>query len=178
MTRRGRWSLANSERNTGGSAPVKGLQRVRRMTKYGLARLALWRPRRSVTSQPANQQENNPLMYAESRLLYVVWEKEHYCRACSLLLWLPLLERRFLRFWCLDQIKCPLVSSFVIFNKTNPIIYFSRCRLIPLALVAVRAERNLRLVDKVLSSFLCCSFFCFCFFISPSLEAIIFNRDT
>ncbi|XP_061933765.1 potassium/sodium hyperpolarization-activated cyclic nucleotide-gated channel 3 isoform X2 [Apis cerana] len=39
------------------------------MTKYGLARLALWRPRRSVTSQPANQQENNPLMYAESRLL-------------------------------------------------------------------------------------------------------------
>ncbi|XP_012339809.1 potassium/sodium hyperpolarization-activated cyclic nucleotide-gated channel 3 isoform X2 [Apis florea] len=39
------------------------------MTKYGLARLALWRPRRSVTSQPANQQENNPLMYAESTLL-------------------------------------------------------------------------------------------------------------
>ncbi|CAD1472507.1 unnamed protein product, partial [Heterotrigona itama] len=39
-----------------------------RMTKYGLARLALWRPRRSVTSQPANQQENNPLMYAESSL--------------------------------------------------------------------------------------------------------------
>ncbi|XP_076625334.1 hyperpolarization activated cyclic nucleotide gated potassium channel Ih isoform X2 [Colletes latitarsis] len=39
------------------------------MTKYGLARLALWRPRRSVTSQPANHQENNPLMYAESSLL-------------------------------------------------------------------------------------------------------------
>ncbi|XP_061933767.1 potassium/sodium hyperpolarization-activated cyclic nucleotide-gated channel 3 isoform X4 [Apis cerana] len=35
------------------------------MTKYGLARLALWRPRRSVTSQPANQQENNPLMEGE-----------------------------------------------------------------------------------------------------------------
>ncbi|XP_076625336.1 hyperpolarization activated cyclic nucleotide gated potassium channel Ih isoform X4 [Colletes latitarsis] len=35
------------------------------MTKYGLARLALWRPRRSVTSQPANHQENNPLMEGE-----------------------------------------------------------------------------------------------------------------
>lgn len=34
------------------------------MTKYGFARLALWRPRRSVTSQPPNNQENNPLMYA------------------------------------------------------------------------------------------------------------------
>ncbi|XP_034188049.2 hyperpolarization activated cyclic nucleotide gated potassium channel Ih isoform X6 [Osmia lignaria lignaria] len=36
------------------------------MTKYGLARLALWRPRRSVNSQPpANHQENNPLMEGE-----------------------------------------------------------------------------------------------------------------
>jgi hypothetical protein len=34
------------------------------MTKYGFARLALWRPRRSVTSQAPNNQENNPLMYA------------------------------------------------------------------------------------------------------------------
>ncbi|XP_076294169.1 hyperpolarization activated cyclic nucleotide gated potassium channel Ih isoform X2 [Lasioglossum baleicum] len=39
------------------------------MTKYGLARLALWRPRRPVTTQPTNHQENNPLMYAESSLL-------------------------------------------------------------------------------------------------------------
>ncbi|XP_050449000.1 potassium/sodium hyperpolarization-activated cyclic nucleotide-gated channel 3 isoform X3 [Cataglyphis hispanica] len=35
------------------------------MTKYGFARLALWRPRRSVTSQPPNNQENNPLMEGE-----------------------------------------------------------------------------------------------------------------
>ncbi|XP_025152699.1 potassium/sodium hyperpolarization-activated cyclic nucleotide-gated channel 3 isoform X3 [Harpegnathos saltator] len=35
------------------------------MTKYGFARLALWRPRRSVTSQPPNSQENNPLMEGE-----------------------------------------------------------------------------------------------------------------
>ncbi|KAL0111226.1 hypothetical protein PUN28_012846 [Cardiocondyla obscurior] len=35
------------------------------MTKYGFARLALWRPRRSMTSQPSNNQENNPLMEGE-----------------------------------------------------------------------------------------------------------------
>nr|XP_012231137.1 PREDICTED: potassium/sodium hyperpolarization-activated cyclic nucleotide-gated channel 3 isoform X3 [Linepithema humile] len=35
------------------------------MTKYGFARLALWRPRRSMTSQPTNNQENNPLMEGE-----------------------------------------------------------------------------------------------------------------
>ncbi|KAL6262684.1 hypothetical protein P5V15_005477 [Pogonomyrmex californicus] len=39
------------------------------MTKYGFARLALWRPRRSMTSQPSNNQENNPLMLTHATVI-------------------------------------------------------------------------------------------------------------
>ncbi|XP_018351092.1 PREDICTED: uncharacterized protein LOC108753728 [Trachymyrmex septentrionalis] len=39
------------------------------MTKYGFARLALWRPRRSMTSQPSNNQENNPLMLIRATVI-------------------------------------------------------------------------------------------------------------